>query len=43
MWQAYRGNQNRTLKHIYDNEIKDTIMLAGDTHVNWVCTAMSAL
>ncbi|KAL4894754.1 PhoD-like phosphatase-domain-containing protein [Aspergillus ambiguus] len=35
-WDAYRANQNRTFAHIYNNNIQDTIMLAGDTHVNWV-------
>ncbi|KAL2819574.1 PhoD-like phosphatase-domain-containing protein [Aspergillus cavernicola] len=35
-WTAYRANQNRTLKHMYDNEIVNNINIAGDTHVNWV-------
>ncbi|KAL1960530.1 hypothetical protein VTO42DRAFT_7109 [Malbranchea cinnamomea] len=35
-WEAYRANQNRTLKHLHDNKISNTILLAGDTHVNWV-------
>ncbi|KDE86039.1 phosphodiesterase/alkaline phosphatase D [Aspergillus oryzae 100-8] len=35
-WEGYRANQNRTLKHLYDNNIGNNIMIAGDTHVNWV-------
>ncbi|BCS17507.1 alkaline phosphatase D family protein [Aspergillus puulaauensis] len=35
-WTAYRANQNRTLKHMYENEITNNINIAGDTHVNWV-------
>ncbi|KAL4868451.1 hypothetical protein BDV12DRAFT_209260 [Aspergillus spectabilis] len=35
-WTAYRANQNRTLKHMYENEIANNINIAGDTHVNWV-------
>lgn len=40
-WTAYRANQNRTLKHMYDNEITNNINIAGDTHVNWVCPLFS--
>ncbi|KAB8072439.1 PhoD-like phosphatase-domain-containing protein [Aspergillus leporis] len=35
-WEGYRANQNRTLKHLYDHNIGNNIMIAGDTHVNWV-------
>ncbi|EMR71240.1 putative alkaline phosphatase-like protein [Eutypa lata UCREL1] len=35
-WNGYIANRNRTLKHIYDNEISNTIFLAGDSHQNWV-------
>ncbi|CEL02056.1 hypothetical protein ASPCAL01631 [Aspergillus calidoustus] len=35
-WTAYRANQNRTLKHMYENDIRNNINIAGDTHVNWV-------
>ncbi|KAE8147732.1 PhoD-like phosphatase-domain-containing protein [Aspergillus avenaceus] len=35
-WEGYRANQNRTLRHLYDNDIGNNIMLAGDTHANWV-------
>lgn len=40
-WTAYRANQNRTLKHMYENEITNNINIAGDTHVNWVCSLLS--
>lgn len=30
------ANRNRTLQHIYDNEIGNNIFLAGDSHQNWV-------
>ncbi|KAK7746191.1 hypothetical protein SLS62_009481 [Diatrype stigma] len=35
-WNGYVANRNRTLKHLYDNEISNTIFLAGDSHQNWV-------
>lgn len=35
-WDAYIANRNRTLKHMYDNEIDNNIFLAGDSHQNWV-------
>ncbi|KAJ8099641.1 alkaline phosphatase [Lipomyces tetrasporus] len=35
-WDAYRGNHNRTMKHLFDNNIGNNIMLAGDSHANWV-------
>lgn len=35
-WDGYLSTKNRTLKHIYDNEISNVIMLAGDSHQNWV-------
>ncbi|KKY29786.1 putative alkaline phosphatase-like protein [Diaporthe ampelina] len=35
-WEAYAANRNRTLKHLYDNSIPNTIFLAGDSHQNWV-------
>jgi alkaline phosphatase D len=40
-WTAYRANQNRTLKHMYENDIRNNINIAGDTHVNWVCPRLS--
>jgi phosphodiesterase/alkaline phosphatase D-like protein len=36
--QGYIANRNRTIKHLYDNEIDNGIFLAGDSHRNWVCT-----
>lgn len=35
-WEGYAANRNRTLKHLYDNSIPNTIFLAGDSHQNWV-------
>ncbi|KAI1501714.1 PhoD-like phosphatase-domain-containing protein [Biscogniauxia marginata] len=35
-WNGYVANRNRTLKHLYDNEIGNNIFLAGDSHQNWV-------
>ncbi|KAH7035020.1 PhoD-like phosphatase-domain-containing protein [Microdochium trichocladiopsis] len=35
-WNGYTANRNRTLKHLYDNKIDNTIFLAGDSHQNWV-------
>ncbi|OTB08799.1 hypothetical protein M426DRAFT_262240 [Hypoxylon sp. CI-4A] len=35
-WNGYAANRNRTLKHLYDNNITNTIFLAGDSHQNWV-------
>ena len=35
-WDGYQASRNRTLKHLYDNDIHNTIMLAGDSHQNWV-------
>ncbi|KAL2110175.1 hypothetical protein VUR80DRAFT_1510 [Thermomyces stellatus] len=35
-WNAYIANRNRTLKHLYDNEIGNNVFLAGDSHQNWV-------
>jgi alkaline phosphatase D len=35
-WDGYLANRNRTLKHLYDNKINNTIFLAGDSHANWV-------
>ncbi|QIW96740.1 hypothetical protein AMS68_002258 [Peltaster fructicola] len=34
-WDGYQSNRNRTLKHLYDNEIDNNIVMAGDSHVNW--------
>ncbi|KAH8886013.1 alkaline phosphatase-like protein [Thozetella sp. PMI_491] len=35
-WDGYTANRNRTLKHLYDNNIGNNIILAGDSHQNWV-------
>ncbi|KAI1083199.1 PhoD-like phosphatase-domain-containing protein [Whalleya microplaca] len=35
-WNGYIANRNRTLKHLYDNEIGNNVFLAGDSHQNWV-------
>lgn len=35
-WDGYMANRDRTLKHLYDNEIDNNIFLAGDSHANWV-------
>ncbi|KAI8635177.1 alkaline phosphatase-like protein [Xylariaceae sp. FL1651] len=35
-WSGYIANRNRTLKHLYDNNIGNNVFLAGDSHQNWV-------
>lgn len=35
-WDGYLANKNRTLQTLYENNIGNNIMLAGDTHANWV-------
>ncbi|TAQ88966.1 hypothetical protein B7494_g2706 [Chlorociboria aeruginascens] len=35
-WDGYQSNRNRTLQHLYDNKINNTIFLAGDSHASWV-------
>lgn len=35
-WQSYIANRNRTMRHLYDNEIGNNIVLSGDSHQNWV-------
>lgn len=35
-WDGYVSTRNRTLQHIYDNGIQNVILLAGDSHQNWV-------
>ncbi|CAO2650941.1 Nn.00g092380.m01.CDS01 [Neocucurbitaria sp. VM-36] len=35
-WDGYLSSRNRTLQHLYENDIDNTIMLAGDSHQNWV-------
>lgn len=35
-WDGYQSNRNRTLAHLYENKINNTIFLAGDSHASWV-------
>jgi alkaline phosphatase D len=35
-WDGYQANRNRTLNHLYENEIGNNIFLAGDSHASWV-------
>ncbi|KAF3010414.1 hypothetical protein E8E15_000859 [Penicillium rubens] len=35
-WDGYMASKNRTLQTLYDNKIGNNIVIAGDTHVNWV-------
>ncbi|PHH60874.1 hypothetical protein CDD81_1079 [Ophiocordyceps australis] len=35
-WNGYIANRNRTLQHLYDNKMDNTIFLSGDSHENWV-------
>ena len=35
-WDGYIANRNRTFQHLYDQNIGNNIMLAGDSHANWV-------
>ncbi|ERF68055.1 hypothetical protein EPUS_06445 [Endocarpon pusillum Z07020] len=35
-WDGYMANRNRTYQHLFDNNIGNNIMLAGDSHANWV-------
>lgn len=35
-WNGYIANRNRTLEHLYENKITNSIFLAGDSHQNWV-------
>lgn len=36
VWDGYTANKNRTLAHLYENKIDNTIFLAGDSHASWV-------
>jgi alkaline phosphatase D len=36
VWDGYTANKNRTLAHLYENKINNTIFLAGDSHASWV-------
>ncbi|OGE58102.1 hypothetical protein PENARI_c001G05159 [Penicillium arizonense] len=35
-WDGYMASKNRTLQTLYENNIDNNIVIAGDTHVNWV-------
>lgn len=35
-WDGYQANKNRTLHHLYSNNINNNIFLAGDSHASWV-------
>ncbi|KAL0946851.1 hypothetical protein HGRIS_013018 [Hohenbuehelia grisea] len=35
-WDGYRANRGRILDHLYSNNISNTVILAGDSHANWV-------
>ncbi|KAK3209421.1 hypothetical protein GRF29_69g1719734 [Pseudopithomyces chartarum] len=35
-WDGYQSNKNRTLNHLYSNDIGNNIFLAGDSHASWV-------
>ncbi|CAO2652537.1 Nn.00g008200.m01.CDS01 [Neocucurbitaria sp. VM-36] len=35
-WSGYQSNRNRTLHHLYSNNINNNIFLAGDSHASWV-------
>lgn len=35
-WDGYQSNKNRTLHHLYENNINNNIFLAGDSHASWV-------
>ncbi|KAF8879717.1 PhoD-like phosphatase-domain-containing protein [Infundibulicybe gibba] len=35
-WDGYRANRARLVDHLYNQEISNTVILAGDSHANWV-------
>ncbi|KAF7294999.1 Alkaline phosphatase D [Mycena indigotica] len=35
-WDGYRMNRQRILDHLHANKIRNTIILSGDSHANWV-------
>lgn len=35
-WDGYQANRNRTLNHLYSNNIGNNILLSGDSHASWV-------
>ncbi|PFH50642.1 hypothetical protein AMATHDRAFT_3720 [Amanita thiersii Skay4041] len=35
-WDGYRSNRRRVLEHLSQDRITNTVILAGDSHANWV-------
>lgn len=35
-WDGYQANRNRTLNHLYQNNIGNNIVMSGDSHASWV-------
>ena len=35
-WDGYQANRNRTLNHLYSNNIGNNIVMSGDSHASWV-------
>lgn len=35
-WDGYQSNKNRTLNHLYSNNIGNNVFLSGDSHASWV-------
>ncbi|KAF1981508.1 hypothetical protein K402DRAFT_425365 [Aulographum hederae CBS 113979] len=35
-WDGYMANKNRTLNHLFANNISNNIFLSGDSHASWV-------
>ncbi|KAK4952892.1 hypothetical protein LTR66_013705 [Elasticomyces elasticus] len=35
-WDGYQANRNRTMQHLYENNINNNIMMSGDSHMSWV-------
>lgn len=35
-WDGYLANRNRTFQTLYENDIGNNILIAGDSHANWV-------
>ncbi|KZF23998.1 phosphodiesterase/alkaline phosphatase D precursor [Xylona heveae TC161] len=35
-WDGYQASRNRTLQHLYTQNISNTVFLSGDSHMSWV-------
>ncbi|KAF2767374.1 hypothetical protein EJ03DRAFT_329273 [Teratosphaeria nubilosa] len=35
-WDGYQANRNRTLNHLFQNDIGNNIVISGDSHASWV-------